>query len=97
MERTYVVYITTNKPYGTLYTGISNNLQRRAWEHKQKIAKGFTSKYNLNKLVYFEVYDDVNIALKREKQIKNLVRRKKIALITKTNPRWKDLYDSILQ
>jgi len=97
MEGSYSVYIITNNPNGTLYIGVTNNLQRRVWEHKKKIVKGFSSKYDLNRLVYFEVYDHVKQAIKREKQIKNLVRRKKIILIIKMNPRWNDLYNLILQ
>jgi putative endonuclease len=77
----YFVYILTNKPNGTLYVGITNDLLRRVIEHKQKIVKGFTAKYNLDKLVYYENYADVNEAIAREKQLKGCRREKKITLI----------------
>ena len=85
----------TNKPNGVLYTGISSFLPERVWQHKNKIVEGFTKKYQLDQLVFFEIHEDVNFAVKREKQIKNLVRRKKIELIEKENPEWKDLYNSL--
>ena len=88
--RQYYVYIMTNKSK-TLYTGVTNNLERRAYEHKQKIVPGFTSKYKIDKLVYYEVTPDVKAALVREKQIKGWLRSKKIALIEVINPDWKDL------
>ena len=91
MSKTYYVYILTNKRHTVFYTGITNNLERRVWEHKQKIIQGFTKKYNIEKLVYFEVFEDVLEAIRREKQIKDWVRRRKIALIEKMNPEWKDL------
>jgi putative endonuclease len=80
----------TNKSK-TLYTGVTNNLQRRVYEHKEKIFKGFTAKYNITKLVYFEILNDINSAIRREKQIKGWLRKKKIDLIETTNPEWKDL------
>jgi putative endonuclease len=86
----YFVYIITNKS-GTLYTGITNNLERRIYEHKHHLVKGFTSKYNIDKLVYFEETNDINAAITREKQIKGWLRKKKIALIESMNPVWKDL------
>src|SRR4030066_811778 len=86
----YYVYIMTNKSK-TLYTGITNNLQRRVYEHKQKLIPGFTSKYNINQLVYYEITSDINVALSREKQIKGWLRSKKIALIESVNPEWRDL------
>ena len=86
----YFVYIMTNKSK-TLYTGVTNNLQRRVYEHKEKIFKGFTAKYNITKLVYFEILNDINSAKRREKQIKGWLRKKKIDLIETTNPEWKDL------
>lgn len=75
----------------TLYTGVTNNLHRRVYEHKQKLIKGFTSKYNITKLVYYEEYNDINDAIRREKQIKGWSRKKKIELIESFNPEWKDL------
>ena len=86
----YFVYIMTNKSK-TLYTGVTNNLQRRVYEHKEKIFKGFTAKYNITKLVYFEIFNDINSAISREKQIKGWLRKKKTDLIETTNPEWKDL------
>jgi len=86
----YFVYIATNES-GTLYTGITNNLLRRMHEHKQRIIKGFTSRYNIKKLVYFESGNNIQDALRREKQIKGWSRQKKIALIQSMNPDWEDL------
>jgi putative endonuclease len=86
----YFVYIMTNKSK-TLYTGVTDNLIRRVAEHKQGTIKGFTSKYQINKLVYFESGNNINEALYREKQIKGWLRKKKVALIEQENPEWKDL------
>lgn len=88
----YYVYIMTNKGNTALYAGHANDLSKRVWEHKVKYyPKSFTTRYKINKLVYYEVcYDPVSM-ITREKQIKNLVRRKKIALIEKDNPKWEDL------
>ena len=88
---TYYVYIMTNKKNGTLYIGVTNNLQRRVFEHKNKLLPGFTKKYNLSHLVYYEHTNDVNAAIAREKQYKVWLRMKKIALIESQNPEWKDL------
>jgi putative endonuclease len=88
--KTYYVYIMTNKSR-TLYTGVTNNLERRVYEHKNKLVAGFTSKYNITLLVYYEETNDVQVALEREKQIKGWLRSKKIALIDSMNPEWKDL------
>ena len=88
--KTYYVYIMTNKSR-TLYTGVTNNLERRVYEHKHKIIPGFMSKYNITKLVYYEETDNINVAIAREKQIKGWLRAKKIALIESENPKWKDL------
>ena len=86
----YYVYIMTNKSR-TLYTGVTNNLERRVYEHKNKLIEGFTKKYNITKLVYYEISNDVEAAIAREKQIKGWLRRKKIVLIESANPQWKDL------
>ena len=86
----YYVYLMTNKSR-TLYTGITNNLERRVYQHKQKTIEGFTSKYNITMLVYYESDDDVRQAIAREKQIKGWLRSKKIELIESTNPGWEDL------
>ena len=80
----------TNKSH-TLYTGVTNDLERRVYEHKQKLVAGFTAKYNIDRLVYYEATQDVNSAIYREKQIKGWLRAKKIALIESTNPKWTDL------
>jgi putative endonuclease len=86
----FSVYIMTNKSR-TLYTGITNNLERRVYEHKKKLVSDFTSTYNITVLVYFEITKDVKVALSREKQIKGWLRSKKISLIEAVNPEWKDL------
>lgn len=91
MSKQYFVYILSNYSNTVLYTGITSNLIKRVWEHKQKLVKGFTEKYNVNKLVYFDIYDSPLKAIEREKQIKNLVRRKKIDLILSLNINWDDL------
>jgi len=96
MDRQYCVYIITNKNNSTLYTGITSNLVQRIYQHKQKQVDGFSKKYNLNKLVYFECTVDVLSAIHREKQIKAGSRKKKIYLIESMNPKWKDLYQGIL-
>ena len=88
--RHYYVYIMTNNSR-TLYTGVTNNLERRVLEHKGKAIPGFTSKYKITQLVYYEEGDDINIAIAREKQIKGWLRAKKIALIESMNPEWRDL------
>ena len=89
----YYLYLLTNKRNGTLYIGVTNNLERRLFEHKKKLIDGFTKRYNLNKLVYFEVYQFVNGAIKREKNMKKWKRQWKIDLIERDNPNWKDLSD----
>lgn len=88
--KAFYVYIMTNRSK-TLYTGVTNDPLGRVYEHKNKLIKGFTKKYNITKLVYFEETEDVGIAIAREKQIKGWLRSKKIALIESVNPRWKDL------
>ena len=87
----YYVYMITNKTNSVLYTGITNNLERRLYEHKHKLVKGFTSKYNVNKLVYFDHTEDVISAISREKEIKGWKREKKNKLVESINPEWKDL------
>lgn len=88
----YYVYIMTNVWNTVLYTGITNDLIRRVYAHKNKLVSGFTQKYNINKLVYFEIFQDSMGAIKKEKSIKNLLRRKKLELIKSKNPTFKDLY-----
>ena len=87
----YYVYILTNWNHKVMYVGITNELQRRIYEHNNKVVKGFTSKYNVNRLVYFEMTEDVMAALNREKEIKRWCREKKNQLVEKQNPTWKDL------
>jgi len=91
----YYVYIMTNKRNKVLYTGITSDLKNRIWEHKEKVIKGFTKKYNIDKLVYFEIFNDPENAILREKQIKAGSRYKKIELIKGINPEWKDLYNKL--
>ena len=86
----YYVYIMTNRS-GTLYVGVTNDLQRRVWEHKQKLIEGFTRRYNITRLVYYEETLDATTAITREKQIKGWLRKKKVALIESLNSDWKDL------
>ncbi len=87
----YYVYILSNWDDSVLYIGVTNNLSRRLYEHRNHLADGFTSKYNVHKLVYFESTSDVRSAIEREKQLKGWRRSKKDELITKTNPNWADL------
>jgi len=91
IDKQYYVYILTNKNNKALYIGVTNDLLRRMSEHKHKMVPGFTNKYNLTKLVYYEVTNDVRSAITREKQLKNWHRQWKINLITENNPDWKDL------
>ncbi len=96
MNSQYYIYILTNYNRTSLYVGVTKNIIRRVYEHKHKVNKSYTSKYHVNKLVYFEVFEDIKQAIKREKQIKGGSRQKKIDLIENFNPDWKDLYDDIL-
>ncbi len=86
----------TNKKYGTLYTGVTNDLIKRVYQHKEALIDGFTKRYNLKKLVYYEIFNDIREAIKREKAIKKWRREWKIKLIEKMNPEWKDLYYDLL-
>ncbi len=92
----YFVYIMSNRS-GTLYTGVTNNLLRRAQEHKQKAVPGFTKKYNITRLVYYEETSDISRAIEREKQIKGWLRAKKIGLIESINPKWEDLSEGLYE
>ena len=91
--KNYFIYILTNNHNKVLYTGMTKSLMRRVWEHKAKLIDGFTKKYNIDKLVYFESFDNPSDAIKREKQIKAGSRKKKLELISNFNPRWEDLYN----
>ena len=91
----YYVYIMTNKLHGVLYVGVTNNLAKRAYEHKNNIITGFTSKYKLYKLVYYDYTNDVSAAIAHEKRLKKWNRQWKIDLVTKFNPTWEDLFNKI--
>ena len=90
-NRSYWIYILASKPHGTLYIGVTNSLERRAWQHKTGAMDGFTKWYGVKRLVYFEEFRDVSNAIARETQLKGWLRSKKVALIQKENPLWKDL------
>ena len=91
----YYVYVLTNRTNRVLYIGVTNNLERRIFEHKNKLVEGFTKKYNLDKLIYYEVTNDIQSALEREKQLKNWHRDWKINLIKSFNPTWNDLSNNL--
>ena len=95
MNSQYYVYIMTNQSNRVLYTGVTNNLQGRVYEHKEKLVAGFTSKYNVTKLVYYEVLQDIENAILREKQIKAGSRQKKIDMVNSMNSAWLDLYEGL--
>jgi len=95
MNRQYYIYIMTNKTSRVLYTGVTNDLKRRVYEHKEKLVEGFTKKYNVGKLVFYEVCEDVEGAILMEKQIKGGSRQKKIDLVNSMNQEWRDLYDEL--
>ncbi len=89
------VYILTNKPRGTLYIGVTNDIVRRVWEHRAGFAGGFTRRYGLKRLVYFEKHETLPLAIQREKVLKHWVRQWKIDLIGSSNPGWRDLWDEL--
>ena len=94
-SKSYFVYILASKPRGTLYTGVTSNLTTRIWQHKSNVVEGFTQKYHVHQLVYFEMHSSPNDAILREKQIKKWSRDWKIRLIEENNPAWKDLWEEI--
>ncbi|HOZ45418.1 MAG TPA: GIY-YIG nuclease family protein [Candidatus Hydrogenedentes bacterium] len=96
-EHRYYVYLLTNKNDRVMYVGVTNDIDRRIYEHKAKMVRGFTAKYNVNKLVYYEEFGDVRDAIAREKQIKKWRREKKNGLVVACNPEWKDLSDGWFQ
>lgn len=96
MEKNYYTYILASGKNGTLYIGITSDLIKRAWEHKEKLVEGFTKKYGVAKLVYYEIYSDPENAIKREQRLKFYKRQWKIDLIEKSNPQWKDLYSGLV-
>ncbi|WP_417680513.1 GIY-YIG nuclease family protein [Roseibium sp.] len=91
----YFVYILANRQHGTQYTGVTNDRARRAWEHREKHNSGFTSRYGVSRLVYYETHEDVSAAIHREKRIKKWSRAMKIRMIETMNPDWEDLYDTL--
>jgi putative endonuclease len=91
----YYVYLLASRKDGALYIGVTNDLIRRTFEHRSKMIKGFTSKYNITRLVWFEIYDDPVSAISREKELKKWRRSWKVALIEQENPNWNDLYETI--
>jgi putative endonuclease len=95
MSQQYYVYIITNKNNRVLYTGVTNDLKKRSYEHKEKFVDGFTKKYNVSKLVYYEIFEDPENAILREKKIKGGSRQKKIDLINTVNKEWSDLYGEL--
>lgn len=96
MDRQPCVYLLASKPNGTLYTGVTSDLLKRIWQHKNDLAEGFTKKYSVHTLVWYELHEEMNPAIEREKNIKEWQRAWKIKLIEKTNPSWRDLYDELL-
>ena len=96
MNKQSYVYIMSNIENGTLYIGVTNDLIRRVYEHKNKLIDGFTKKYGLDKLVYYEIFDDIEAAITREKQLKGGSRKRKLDLINKFNKQWEDLYEKII-
>ena len=90
------VYIVTNRPDGTLYIGVTSDLPRRAWQHREGLIEGFTKRYGLTRLVFFERHDDIRTAIQREKSLKSWRRAWKVRLIVATNPGWDDLYDRLI-
>ena len=95
MDKQYYIYIMTNKNNSVLYTGVTNDLMRRVYEHKSKLIDGFTKKYKIDKLVFYEIYHEANDAIAREKQIKGGSRAKKVKLIEDINKSWDDLYHGL--
>jgi putative endonuclease len=95
MRKQYFVYILTNRHRTVLYTGGTSDLQKRVYQHRMKLVPGFTTRYNVDKLVYYEVADNPEAAIMREKQIKGGSRRKKIDLINSMDPQWQDLYETL--
>jgi putative endonuclease len=95
MLKTYYVYLLTNKWNHVLYVGVTSNLSKRIWEHREKVVDGFSKRYNLRYLVYYEEWGDVMSAIEREKQIKSWSRQKKNRLVESMNPTWKDLYVNV--
>ena len=96
MNKQPAVYILASKRNGTLYIGVTSKLVKRIWEHKNNMVEGFTKRYTVHRLVWYELHDNMESALTREKQLKNWKRKWKLELIEKKNPKWLDLYNTIL-
>ena len=96
MNENYYIYILASRKNGVIYIGVTNNLIRRVYEHKNSLVEGFTKKYNVKTLVYYEVHKDIKQAIIREKRLKEWKRQWKIDLIEQTNPEWKDLYNDLI-
>ena len=96
MERGGWVYLITNEPNGVLYVGVTSNIARRAWAHRESVVDGFTKRYGLKRIVWIERHDDIRIAIQREKNIKHWSRAWKVRLILDQNPSWTDLYDQLI-
>ena len=96
MEKLFCVYIMASRRRGTLYIGVTSNLLKRAWEHREGVVEGFTKQYGVKKLVWYEVHDNAETAITREKQLKEWRRQWKVELIEERNPWWRDLYKSLL-
>ena len=96
MQRNPCVYLLASKPHGTLYVGVTSDLIKRVWQHRQHAVDGFTKKYNVHRLVWFEMHESMDVAIAREKAIKKWRRAWKVELIDAENPDWNDLYDSLL-
>ena len=97
MTKSFYVYILTNKRYGTFYVGVTSDLPKRIWEHRNNVVEGFTQKHNLKNLVHYEAHENVESAIKREKRLKKWDRQWKIELIEESNPDWRDLYENIVK
>ena len=96
MDKYYYIYILASQKNGTLYIGVTSDLIKRVWEHKENAVKGFTARYAVHNLVYYEQFEDIENAIQREKQLKGKKRQYKIDLIEKNNKEWKDLYEDII-
>ncbi len=96
MAKTGYLYIMSNRKNGVIYTGVTSDLVKRVYEHRENITGGFTQKYNAKKLVYYEIFDDIDLAILYEKKLKNRNRSFKVALIERHNPHWQDVYDTLI-
>ena len=97
MTKNFFVYMLASKINGTIYIGVTSDLPKRVWEHKNKVVEGFTEKYDVNKLVWFEAHENAESAIRREKQMKEWKREWKVKRIVEMNPEWRDLYDDVCQ